>query len=652
MGAQRADSPGPPDVAWIVAGLARRVEGRPWGYSSPGQGPDDLGGQSVLVVDPSPRTLGDDGDDSADSWPWAEWLLGPGDPAARQARISASPICDGVRRLDAGHRCLLLAPTLALGTPQDDAATRFPPGEVHEQGCPVDVLTAILATKRSEVCIMCDWHVSGPTGELPAVLRADRARALGRLLGKAALALPPGLVTALSNTTLHVCLGADTPTDECRSAASAFAAALRGDLPRARIWRGAMRFQSSQQGAGAPGGPPAGAGAPAPETTAGLTPFHTTERRTDRGAASFYIGTPRGDLGTASGNRPHEAPPPPDGPGRLADRYDLDHDAQEIVDDLAGDGHDPVLGAGRVDVDDAGGRVTMACAASTVAQLLLAADADRGHVAHCTVDIAKQTRRWVGIDANAVLPIADAWAVAVALLRPTGPVPRLALLRTARAGGRRQVCEGRHLSVIAAPRAWDGTYAVAVGTGAHFDPIFWRRLLHIDHIAPGGRHRCIAPASLTTDMGPGALMLVSLGAEMAGRCPRSAASPGAARPLSHPLDFDAGVISAALRIAADSAGACASLLRTRAERRAVDGVLVCQQADGGPQDPGAETDTNITRLLQHAMWAPAPGATYLVVAAADNLSWVVGVVGANSAAANRIRGWAPSSTGAAGPVTL
>ena len=304
---------------------------------------------------------------------------------------------------------------------------------------------------------------------------------------------------------------------------------------------------------------------------------------------------------------------------QLTDRFDLDRDAQAIIDSLAGDSHDPVLGTGRVDVEGPGFHATMACAASTVAQLLLPPDSDRGHVARCTADVAKQTRLWVGLRADAALPIADAWAVAVALLRPSGPVPRLALLRTTRAAGGRQVCEGCHLSVIAAPRDWDGAYAVAVGTGAHFDPILWRRLLHIDHLAPGGRHRCLAPASLTTDMGPGALMLVTLGAEMAGRCPRSAASPGAVRPLSHPLDFDAGVISAALRIAAGDAGASASLLRGRADRQAVDGVLVCQQADGDHQDPGADTNTDMTRLPQHAMWAPTRGATYLVIAAGDNL---------------------------------
>ena len=282
----------------------------------------------------------------------------------------------------------------------------------------------------------------------------------------------------------------------------------------------------------------------------------------------------------------------------------------------------------------------------------MAPDTDRGHIARCTADVANRARRWVGLAPRAPIPIADAWAVAVALLRPTGPVPRLGLLRTSRAAGGRSACEGRHFTAIAAPREWDGTYVVAMGSGFHFDPVFWRRLLHVDHVAPGARGMRIRPATLTADMGPGALMLVTPGAEPAGRCPRDLAAPGATRPLSHPLDFDIGVIVAALRIAADEAGPGAALLRSRAGRRAVDGILVCQQADGDEEPPDPFAATGLGRILQHAMWAPTQGATYLVVAAADNLSWTFGVIDANGAAASRIRSLAIPSPGAAGPVTV
>ena len=147
-------------------------------------------------------------------------------------------------------------------------------------------------------------------------------------------------------------------------------------------------------------------------------------------------------------------------------------------------------------------------------------------------------------------------------------------------------------------------------------------------------------------------MLVTLGAEPAGRCPRDVAAPGAARPLAHPLDFDTGVIVAALRAAANDAGTSAALLRGRAARQTVDGILVCQQADGDPESSNPNATTGYARLLQHAMWAPTQGATYLVVAAADTLSRAFGVIDANSAAASQIRSLATPSPGAAGPVTL
>ena len=89
-----------------------------------------------------------------------------------------------------------------------------------------------------------------------------------------------------------------------------------------------------------------------------------------------------------------------------------------------------------------------------------------------TASIANITRGWLGFPPDAEIPIADAWVVGVIELRLSGPVPRLALFKTSLPrGADRRACEGRHITVIAAPRPWDGTYVAAVGSGSHFDPV-------------------------------------------------------------------------------------------------------------------------------------------------------------------------------------
>ena len=99
---------------------------------------------------------------------------------------------------------------------------------------------------------------------------------------------------------------------------------------------------------------------------------------------------------------------------------------------------------------------------STVAQLTSTRlDISLGEAAHCV-------RRWAGLATGDFMPIADAWWMISAHAYGIAAQPRLLVLCTANRDIR-----DPDVSAIAGTGSWDGTYVLAIGTGAHFDPILW-----------------------------------------------------------------------------------------------------------------------------------------------------------------------------------
>ena len=134
----------------------------------------------------------------------------------------------------------------------------------------------------------------------------------------------------------------------------------------------------------------------------------------------------------------------------------------------------PHPGRGRVNVPGGPrGEETNSCAISTVAQLTNARlDITLGEFAHCL-------RKWIGLAPGDFMPIADAWWMVSAHVYGIAAQPRLLVLCTARRDIR-----DPDVSAITGPGAWDGSYVLAIGTGAHFDPIRWENNRHKTPICP------------------------------------------------------------------------------------------------------------------------------------------------------------------------
>jgi len=544
-------------------------------------------------------------------------------------------------------RCVILAPLPVFRRTGDVS----PPDNAAWAEAAFDVLSAIAGAQRLTVMLVCSWlpdgSVDGPTDDV----LEQRVRDIGALFSLGLSSLPAALQSFIYRTTLVACLGRGTSASVCKRFTPVFDVSLRAGVPRARIQRADFNIPPSHDDSSGnhlafgPGGV-ADTSVLSPDAGLGSAALLPQGAALPSAGATISV-TPTGNTNGAEAGQAC----PRHGAG-ITSVIRFDDDAREVLSLLASQTGDPVLGVGRMAVGCPSGTDTMVCAASTVAQLLLPSDASAATLDSATFRVAASARLWGGLACGTLVGIADTWIAAVIALRPVGPVPRLAVFRVdfnRRVGDR--TSEGRYISVISAPRAWDGTYVAAVGSGSHFDPIWWIRLTHSSAVAPGGIRTLVRTPTLNADMGPAACVLLSLGAQFIGRCAREDALAGAERPLEDDLDYDQGVLLRALSLMVTTAGSASALLTQRMSARKIDAVLVCQQPDWFPLS-GSGDDAYFRQLLLHALWAPSPGATYLVVIACDQFAWLAGIIGASSTAARSISGFAANNQGAAGPRIL
>ena len=167
--------------------------------------------------------------------------------------------------------------------------------------------------------------------------------------------------------------------------------------------------------------------------------------------------------------------------------------------------HWPQMGRGHARVPGGPlGQEINACAISTCCQLIASvcnrAIPDHGGLAHAM-------RAWLRLQAGDTIPIADAWWLIAARAFGVHPQPRLLILNT---GAR--VVRDPDLTVAIGPGIWDGRYVAAVGSGSHFDPLWWRQGNAIQAIATGQvQERLSSRITLQTDAGPAAAFLIGTG---------------------------------------------------------------------------------------------------------------------------------------------
>ena len=547
------------------------------------------------------------------------WLLGESPQVPASDSVTSLSLSCGIWRLDVDMRCALLVP---LAFRDADAELAGHSGALG--GLAFDFASTLASMNRPHIRVLCGLD-NGMVSVLPASVVDARMTDIGRCLSAGLLALPAASRAKLSRSETVVCLGPSMPRDDCIRLSRVLDAALRGSEPRARISRNRLNFAPSPPGHG--------------DADAAVCPPGP--------AGTLAVAYPA--LQPAAGTNLNLYPA-----DRLLTVVTVDDDAGSILDSLAGTLWEPFLGQGRAVATGTSGALAMTCAASTVTQLLLPHDADLGAIDRFTADIAVTSRRWAGLHAASDIPLADAWMVGVALVRPVGAVPRLLMLTTYLRGDaqhRHRVAEGRHVTVIAAPRQWDGTYVVAIGSGSHFDPVVWRHLAQSSWVAPGSTGVVFRPPTMTTDMGPSACALVLLGAVWLGSCSRAAATDGALRLLVDPLDYDQGVVATALRLIAATAHDPPFPLAPHADAGRVDGILACRQPDAFPMTAG-RTHQFLDHLLHHALWAPTAGATRFLLIAGDEFRWVLGTIDADSMATDCMGSIAVRHQGASGSQVL
>ena len=163
----------------------------------------------------------------------------------------------------------------------------------------------------------------------------------------------------------------------------------------------------------------------------------------------------------------------------------------------------PQVGRGSVTITDGAGTAHQACAISTVVQL---ASAYFNVPVVGQVELARRVRAWARIDELGIVPIADAWWALMGDIRGLAVQPYMIVL----------AAEGCHVKgdmtqIIAGPGPWDGGYVAVVGSGGHFDPLWWP--------VPGGRSaRIPRPAiqipsgcgHMITDAGPAAAIMLAI----------------------------------------------------------------------------------------------------------------------------------------------
>ena len=150
------------------------------------------------------------------------------------------------------------------------------------------------------------------------------------------------------------------------------------------------------------------------------------------------------------------------------------------------------------------GQEINACAVSTCCQLI-------ANVCNRVIPdqggLANEVRAWLRLQAGDTIPIADAWWLIAARTFGVQPQPRLLILNTSA-----QVVRDLDLTVAIGSGVWDGRYVTAVGTGSHFDPLWWRQGSALQAIATGQIQEHFGNRiSLQTDAGPAAAFLIGTG---------------------------------------------------------------------------------------------------------------------------------------------
>ena len=175
------------------------------------------------------------------------------------------------------------------------------------------------------------------------------------------------------------------------------------------------------------------------------------------------------------------------------------------------------------------GHEVNACAISTACQLI-------ANLCNRTIPnlggLAHEVRTWIRVGAGDLIPIADAWWLVAARAFGTRQQPRLLMLDT-----QGRTVRDSDITVAIGPGAWNGEYVFAVGTGRHFDPIWWRhdgalRATTTSRVSQHYANRI----SLQTDAGPAAAFLIGVGATTRAR--------SGLHPAAWPDALDAGTVTA------------------------------------------------------------------------------------------------------------
>ena len=123
--------------------------------------------------------------------------------------------------------------------------------------------------------------------------------------------------------------------------------------------------------------------------------------------------------------------------------------------------------------------------------------------------IAYSVRCWLGDPSAKPLALADVWWLAMAYTAGHSPQPRLLQLEAGRG-----VVQLGDVTTVVGPGPWDGRLMAAIGTGTHFDPLFWGDRTQPCSWVPAEAAGTLGQAAGSAlEMGPAAALLIGLRAQ-------------------------------------------------------------------------------------------------------------------------------------------